>query len=175
MCIIIHSKCHRLCRGTKVSPSSFVTKNEDLIDRGPPNCPEVLASSIWIFWPIELCGWTSLYPVRHASNLVRASSRLKNHEAFGHSSRNDPLNDSIKAFSVGLPGREKYRVTPFSKAQRSSALLVDGWNRDSTLNLRGGRHCRRLFRIDILQCRGVTHRLPARFTAPKAHCCPRTK
>lgn len=34
-------------------------------------------------------------------------------QAFGHSAQNLPLKDSIKALSVGLPGREKSRTTPF--------------------------------------------------------------
>jgi len=33
--------------------------------------------------------------------------------AFKHSVRNLPLNDSMKALSVGFPGREKSSVTPF--------------------------------------------------------------
>jgi hypothetical protein len=33
--------------------------------------------------------------------------------AFRHSARNLPLNDSMKALSVGLPGRLKSSVTPF--------------------------------------------------------------
>ena len=32
--------------------------------------------------------------------------------AFRHSARNLPLNDSMKALSVGLSGREKSRTTP---------------------------------------------------------------
>ncbi len=34
-----------------------------------------------------------------------------NQWAFKHSVQNLPLNDSMKALSVGLPGREKSRVT----------------------------------------------------------------
>ena len=48
-----------------------------------------------------------------------------NHEAFRHSARNDPLNDSMKALSVGLPGREKSRVTPLRYAHRSSSLEMN--------------------------------------------------
>ena len=64
-----------------------------------------------LFWPLELCGRTSLYSARQASHLHRASARLKNQEAFRHSARNEPLNDSMNALSVGLPGREKSNVT----------------------------------------------------------------
>ena len=47
-----------------------------------------------------------MYSVRHASHFARTSARLRNQEAFRHSARNDPLNDSMKALSVGLPGLE---------------------------------------------------------------------
>ena len=42
-----------------------------------------------------------------------------------HSARNDPLNASMNAVSVGFPGLEKSSVTPLSQAQRSSALLMN--------------------------------------------------
>ena len=38
----------------------------------------------------------------------------KNQLTFRHSSRNDPLNDSIMALSIGFPGLEKSIVTPRS-------------------------------------------------------------
>jgi len=41
-----------------------------------------------------------------------ASARLKNQCAFRHSARKRPLNASMNALSVGLPGREKSSVTP---------------------------------------------------------------
>ena len=41
--------------------------------------------------------------------------------AFKHSVRNLPLNDSMKALSVGLPGREKSSVTPRWYAHRSKS------------------------------------------------------
>ena len=56
----------------------------------------------------------SLYCRRHASILLLASASDKNQCASRHSSRKRPLNNSTKALSVGLPGREKSNVTPFS-------------------------------------------------------------
>lgn len=47
-----------------------------------------------------------------------------NHEAFRHTARNDPLNDSMMALSAGLPGREKSRITPFSRERRSGYALT---------------------------------------------------
>src|ERR1700739_1693409 len=41
--------------------------------------------------------------------------------AFKHLLRNLPLNDSMKALSVGLPGREKSSVTPRWYAHRSKS------------------------------------------------------
>ena len=85
--------------------------------------------------PPRLDQWLRENPGSCASHLERASSRLKNYEEFRHSARNDPLNDSMKALSVGFPGRQKSRVTPFIQAQRSSALLMNsgrcppGWFR----------------------------------------------
>ena len=38
---------------------------------------------------------------------------VRNQWAFRHSPRNLPLKDSMKALSVGLPGREKSSTTPF--------------------------------------------------------------
>ena len=54
------------------------------------------------------------------SHFDRASSGLKNQLAFRHAARNLPLRLSMKAFSVGLPGREKSRVTPRMKIHKSS-------------------------------------------------------
>src|SRR5277367_5630400 len=62
---------------------------------------------------------------RCASHFPRASSRLRNQLAFKHSARNLPLRLSMKALSVGLPGREKSSVTPRIKAHRSSSLLIN--------------------------------------------------
>ncbi len=45
--------------------------------------------------------------LRQASTFSRASARLRNQWAFRHSLRKRPLNASMKALSVGLPGREK--------------------------------------------------------------------
>ena len=61
---------------------------------------------------------------RKASHFRRASSRLKNKLAFRHSERNLQLNDSMKALSVGLPGRENSSATPRMKAH-SVQLLAD--------------------------------------------------
>jgi hypothetical protein len=42
-----------------------------------------------------------------------------NQWAFRHSARRRPLKASMKALSVGFPGREKSSVTLFEYAQRS--------------------------------------------------------
>ena len=44
------------------------------------------------------CGLSWLYDFRHFSVKNRASFRLENKFSFKHSSRNRPLNDSIKHF-----------------------------------------------------------------------------
>ena len=52
-------------------------------------------------------GQLSLHSLRHASILAFASAIEANQFAFGHSSRSEPLEDSIRALSVGVPDREK--------------------------------------------------------------------
>jgi hypothetical protein len=55
-----------------------------------------------------------------------ASASAPNQWAFRHSARKVPLNDSTKALSVGLPGREK------SSMIISRAFFIS-WSRASTL------------------------------------------
>lgn len=73
---------------------------------------EPFNSDIGALLPIALCGRTSLSSLRQSSSFTRASSGLMNQCVFKHSARSLPLNDSIKLLSVGLPGREKSRMTP---------------------------------------------------------------
>ena len=54
----------------------------------------------------------SLLYVRQSSNFSWASARDRNQCALRHSARKRPLNASMKALSVGLPGFEKSSVTP---------------------------------------------------------------
>ena len=76
-----------------------------LFDQGGPSAADRLASSIRDF--VADRDRRSL-----ASHFRRASSRLMNQCAFKHSARNLPLKDSMKALSVGFPGREKSSMTP---------------------------------------------------------------
>ena len=62
----------------------------------------------------EECGLKELYSRRQASIFLRASSSDRNQCRFKHSSRKEPLIDSMYGLSVGLPGLEKSNVTPFS-------------------------------------------------------------
>lgn len=50
--------------------------------------------------------WTHRFevPRRHASMMIWASRRLRNHSTLRHSSRNLPLNASFVPFCHGLPG-----------------------------------------------------------------------
>ena len=67
-------------------------------------------------------GRSVLYSLLHASIFSLASVMLSNQCVFKHSWRNRPLNDSAKALSVGLPGRENQIRTPLRYAQASSSL-----------------------------------------------------
>lgn len=62
--------------------------------------------------PIAPCGRSSLYYLRQASNFWTPCGSVKNQWVFRHSALNLPLNTSMKALSVGLPGRDKSRITP---------------------------------------------------------------
>lgn len=62
--------------------------------------------------PIAPCGRSSLLYLRQASNFSAASANVRNQCAFRHSALNRPLNASMNALPVGLPGREKSSVTP---------------------------------------------------------------
>ncbi len=55
----------------------------------------------------DLSSLLSLYSLHQCSIFSLASSSVGNQCAFRHSARNFPLNDSMDALSVGLPGREK--------------------------------------------------------------------
>jgi hypothetical protein len=50
-----------------------------------------------------------LAPILH---IFFAPARFRNQWALRHSARKGPLNASMKALSVGFPGREKSKVTP---------------------------------------------------------------
>jgi hypothetical protein len=54
--------------------------------------------------------------------------------AFKHSARNLPLNDSMKALSVGFPGREKSRVTQLQPGcwHRTLQALPQSAQQDAT-------------------------------------------
>jgi hypothetical protein len=54
----------------------------------------------------------AVWSLPQASHFWRAWLRLMKQCASKHAARNLPLNDSIKALSVCLPGREKSMVTP---------------------------------------------------------------
>lgn len=58
---------------------------------------------------------------RHVSMTACACGRLVNQCSFRHSSRKRPLNDSMYAFCVGLPGSISRSVTPLVCAQVSIA------------------------------------------------------
>ena len=73
---------------------------------------QVAANSAGVLSPSELCGRSVLYSLLQSSKFDFASSSLSNQCVFKHSSRSLPLNDSTKALSVGLPGREKHNFTP---------------------------------------------------------------
>lgn len=75
----------------------------------------------------------------------RAWSRSVNHCALRHSSRNFPLKLSMKAFSVGLPGRMKWSFTFAVKAHWSSALLGDHLFQST------------IFVLEVLEPLGVAH------------------
>jgi hypothetical protein len=63
-----------------------------------------------------------LYSFCQACIVDLASVKSVNQCTFKHSSRKLPLNDSIKALSVGFPGRENSRITLFVYAHRSNIL-----------------------------------------------------
>jgi len=81
----------------------------------------------------------TVYLPRQDSISFRASSIEVNKFTLNHSSLKLPLNDSISALSVGLPGREKSRVTPF----------INSTHREGVLNLY-------LFRI-VVEVRETTY------------------
>jgi hypothetical protein len=64
--------------------------------------------------PMAPCGRTSFLSLRQASNFSDAAASVRNQWAFRHSARKRPLKASMKALSVGLPGLEKSRVTPWA-------------------------------------------------------------
>ena len=57
--------------------------------------------------PSDECGRSSLYSLLQTSVRSRASAIDRNQLALSSSSRSRALNDSMKALSVGFPGREK--------------------------------------------------------------------
>jgi hypothetical protein len=64
---------------------------------------------------VESPGFDEVLGFRHRGELV----------TFKHPSRSRPLNDSMKAFSTGLPGQMKLSCMPRRYAQTSSAR---DWN-----------------------------------------------
>jgi hypothetical protein len=72
--------------------------------------------------PKELCGLNRLYSSLHFSKCTRTSAMFSNQWVVKNSSRSFPLNDSQKALSVGLPGREKQSFTPRRYAHASKAF-----------------------------------------------------
>ncbi len=62
------------------------------------------------------CGRNSLYLIRQIRTAQRASSRVSKDAGLRSSRRAPPLNDSINALSVGVPGREKSSCTWFAYA-----------------------------------------------------------
>ncbi len=72
--------------------------------------------------PKELCGLNRLYSSLHVSKCNCTSAMFSNQWVARNSSRSFPLNDSQKALSVGLPGREKHSFTPRPYAQASKAF-----------------------------------------------------
>ena len=77
-------------------------------------------SMIDTLFPIAPCGRSSLSYLRQASNFSTAFARVRNQCVFKHSERKRPLKvmrdqmprRKMNALSVGLPRREKSRVTP---------------------------------------------------------------
>ena len=69
---------------------------------------------VWFF--SDVWGRSSLYSFLQASILSRASASEVNHEALSSSFRTLALNDSMKALSVGVAGREKSSCTLLKNA-----------------------------------------------------------
>jgi hypothetical protein len=67
-----------------------------------------------------------LYWCLHSSIRSRASAIDRNHDALRHSARTRAFNASMKALSVGFPGREKSISTPFRYAHWSSIRVDNG-------------------------------------------------
>ena len=82
-------------------------------DAGGLVAPTQWSSAAGVLFPIAPCGLTSLQSLRQQSSFSLASASDKNQRVFRHSARSRPLNASMKALSVGLPGREKSSVTLF--------------------------------------------------------------
>ena len=71
------------------------------------------ANSLGVGFPRRCAAFHHCSGSRQDSTFSSASSRDRNQFSFRHSCRNLPLNASMKALSVGLPGRLKSRATPF--------------------------------------------------------------
>ena len=100
-----------------MTPSAFVghpeLENSGVRAHVGGDAGEPVMRAIGGLVPIALCDRTSLSSLRQASIFLRASSSFMNQCVFRHSVRNLPLNDSMMPLSIALPGREKWRTTPF--------------------------------------------------------------
>ena len=86
-------------------PRSAVSRPKGGRSSGPfiANCSGVKS-------PSELCGRSVLYSMRHCSITRRAWAIVRNQCSFRHSSRKRPLKLSMYAFSIGFPGRMRFRA-----------------------------------------------------------------
>ena len=80
---------------------------------------EVTANSIGFSGRLSCVGETDCNPFA-TLHILTGSARLRKQDAFVHSDLNDPLNDSMKALSVGFPaGRSRAsRVEPGPQIER---------------------------------------------------------
>lgn len=81
----------------------------------------------------HLRGRSVLYSFLHSSIIWRAWCRFSNQFSSRHEARSFPLNDSMKAFWIGLPGWMKLSSTLFLNDYRSIALLTNSVQLSQTI------------------------------------------